>query len=192
LDVLAYESGAAIPDRAFTLLGLDLKSDTDVWDRLKEFEYSLDDVLQGRITPGPRYKSLMGTKLPRLNLFMDDTFNPLIRDKAVLICFFDMNQRPSRHCMMQLAKQDRQLNQKGVRVVAIQASNVEESELREWTRQNNIPFPVGKIQGDMEKTRSAWGVQSLPWLILADNKHIVFSEGFQLGELDNQLGKGTQ
>jgi hypothetical protein len=192
LDVLAYESGAAIPDRAFTLLGLDLKSDTDVWDRLKEFEYSLDDVLQGRITPGPRYKSLMGTKLPRLNLFMDDTFNPLIRDKAVLICFFDMNQRPSRHCMMQLAKQDRQLNQKGVRVVAIQASNVEESELREWTRQNNIPFPVGKIQGDVEKTRSTWGVQSLPWLILADNKHIVFSEGFQLGELDNQLGKGTQ
>lgn len=32
-----------------------------------------------------------------------------------------------------------------------------------------------------------WGVKSLPWLILTDNKHSVVAEGFSLTELENQL-----
>ncbi|HUW18688.1 MAG TPA: hypothetical protein VMW16_05245 [Sedimentisphaerales bacterium] len=43
------------------------------------------------------------------------------------------------------------------------------------------------IQADEEKTRFAWGVKSLPWLILTDREHIVRFEGFSLEELDERL-----
>ena len=47
-----------------------------------------------------------------------------------------------------------------------------------------FPFPAGMVAGDDEKTRFAWGVKSLPWLILTDREHIVSSDGFTLAELD--------
>ena len=34
--------------------------------------------------------------------------------------------------------------------------------------------------------------ESLPWLILTDNNHVVVSEGFQPGDLDNQLEQGSR
>jgi len=38
-----------------------------------------------------------------------------------------------------------------------------------------------------EKIRFAWGVKSLPWLILTDQKHIVEANGFSLAELDERI-----
>jgi hypothetical protein len=72
-------------------------------------------------------------------------------------------------------------------VAAVQASNVDEDTLNEWIKKNNIPFHVGMIQGDEEKTCFTWGVRSLPWLILTDKEHIVCAEGFSLAELDEKL-----
>jgi hypothetical protein len=187
LEVLGYESNAAILDHEFTLWGLPLKSDTDILDNINKSEYNLDDVLSGRIKPGPRYKSLIGTKLPSLKPLVDDTITPLISEKVVLICFFDMNQRSSRHCVTQLAGQAEQLKSKGVAVVAVQASRMEREDLNQWVKKYNIPFPIGMIQDDSEKARFNWGVKSLPWLILTDNKHIVRGEGFALNELDVNL-----
>jgi hypothetical protein len=46
------------------------------------------------------------------------------------------------------------------------------------------------IQDNEEKTRSAWGVKSLPWLILTDDEHVVRAEGFALTELDDKI-EGT-
>ena len=43
------------------------------------------------------------------------------------------------------------------------------------------------IEADAEQIRAAWGVKSLPWLILTDNKHIVTAEGFGLAELGERL-----
>ena len=37
------------------------------------------------------------------------------------------------------------------------------------------------------KIRFVWGVKSLPWLILIDQKHIVEANGFSLTELDKKL-----
>ena len=88
---------------------------------------------------------------------------------------------------MQLAKQAEQLKQKGVTVVAIQASKVDEKKLNEWVKKNNISFPVGMIHGDEEKTRFAWGVKSHPWLILTDAKHVVTAEGFTINELEEKI-----
>jgi hypothetical protein len=54
-------------------------------------------------------------------------------------------------------------------------------------KKNNVPFPVGTIQGDEEKVRFILGVKSLPWIILTDHEHVVRAEGFSLGELDETL-----
>ncbi|UCG58924.1 MAG: hypothetical protein JSU70_05305, partial [Phycisphaerales bacterium] len=59
--------------------------------------------------------------------------------------------------------------------------------LNEWVKTNNIPFPTGMVHGDEEEIRFAWGVKSLPWLILTDDKHVVVSEGIQIADLENRL-----
>lgn len=134
-------------------------------------------------------KTLLGRKIPNLNdLGLKDLKIEIPADdsdsKMILVCFWDMEQRPSRYCIMQLAKQAEQLKQKGVTVVAIQASKVDEKKLNEWVKKNNISFPVGMIHGDEEKTRFTWGVKSHPWLILTDKEHFVQAEGFSINELD--------
>ncbi len=88
---------------------------------------------------------------------------------------------------MRLAKQAQQLKQKGVTVVAVQASKIDENALNKWIKNYNIPFTVGMVKGDEEKTRFAWGVRSLPWLILTNRNHIVNANGFSLAELDEKI-----
>ena len=116
-----------------------------------------------------------------------------------MICFFDMQQRPSRNCLMQLSKRANDLKEKGVVSIAIQTSKVEQEKLGEWIKENDIAFPVGMIQADPstelgtgeEQTRFTWGVKSLPWLILTDTEHIVTAEGFALSELDEKIKEIT-
>jgi|GEM_PF-2316142 len=128
---------------------------------------------------------LLGKPLPelnRLNVILEN-----VSDKMTLVCFFDMNQRPSRHCLLQLAKQTETLEEKDIAVVAVQATKIDEKTIREWVKKNTIPFPVGMIQDDVERTRFNWGVRSLPWLILTDRKHIVVCEGLGLDESDKKI-----
>ena len=136
--------------------------------------------------------SLIGRPLPNLNDFKIDLSAADSDGKMILVCFFDMQQRPSRYCIRQLSKQAEQLKQKGVTVVTVQASKIDENSLNEWVKNNNISFPVGMVQGDVEKSRFAWGVRSLPWLILTDRKHIVNAYGFSLAELDEKIRAITQ
>jgi len=109
------------------------------------------------------------------------------KDKMILVCFFDMNQRPSRNCMQQLSLKAKELEAKGVFVVAVHASKVDDNKLRLWVQKYRISSPVGMIKADTKKTRIAWGVNSLPELILTDSKHIVRAEGFAINELDMKL-----
>jgi len=136
--------------------------------------------------------SLLGRPLPNfksieLKFIPEDT-----KEKGISICFFDMNQRPSRNCIMRLAKQAEQLKRKGVTVVIVQASKIDENTLNEWVKNYNIPFPVGMVQGDEEKTRFTWGIRSLPWMILTDKQHVVTAEGFNPDELNEKLGNNPK
>ena len=112
-------------------------------------------------------------------------------DKKMLVCFFDMNQRPSKNCMRLLGKKAQELRTKGVFVVAVHVSNVDENKLRLWLQKYHIDFPAGMIKDDAAKTRVAWGVGSLPWLILTDEEHIVTAEDFSLAELDEKLNSNS-
>jgi len=140
------------------------------------------------LPPGQRQPlSLVGRHLPDIKDFKIAISPADAKDKSFLLCFFDMNQRPSRNCMLQLSTRAKELMAKDVVVVAVQASKVDDSVLKDWVEKNNIPFPVGMVQGDEEKIRFTWGVRSLPWLILADNEHTIISEGFSVAELDEKL-----
>jgi hypothetical protein len=110
-----------------------------------------------------------------------------VEDKVILICFFDMNQRPSRNCIMQLSKRTQELKKKDIVAIVVQASKVDENTLQKWIKENEIPFAFGMIQGDEEKILFNWGVKSLPWLILTGNQHAVAAEGFGLDELDDKI-----
>jgi len=133
------------------------------------------------------YVSIKDKPLPELKDFGIKLSPDDIRGKMILLCFWDMQQRPSRRCMTQLAKQSEQLKNKGITIIAVQAAQIDSEELNQWIKKYNIPFPVGMIKGNTEKTRFAWGVKSLPWLILTDQKHIVETNGFSLAELNEKI-----
>lgn len=131
--------------------------------------------------------SLVGKPLPDMNDIKIDFARAQAQGEMLLVCLFDMNQRPSRHRMIQLTKQAEQLKNKDLTVIAVQASKIEQEALNQWVKEYNVPFPVGMVQDNAEKFRFAWGVKSLPWLILTDRTHIVCAEGFSLGELDDKV-----
>jgi len=131
--------------------------------------------------------SLVGKPLPPFENITIGFEPQKAREKRLLFCFFDMNQRPSRNCTNQLAKQAEKLKRKGVTLAAVQTSMIEKNDLDTWIKQNEIPFPVGMIKGKEENVRFNWGIKSLPWLILTDHEHVVTAEGFALQELDDKL-----
>jgi hypothetical protein len=134
---------------------------------------------------------LLDKPLPELKDIKIDILTVDKSNKMMLICFFDMDQRPSRNCLLQLSKRAQELKAKDVVVVAIHASKIDEDKLDDWVKENDIPFPVGVVQGEEEKTRFTWGVRSLPWLILTNKQHIVTAEGFSITELDNKLNSNS-
>jgi hypothetical protein len=143
-------------------------------------------VLGKELTHTPA-TSILNKPLPSLTDLSAALSQVRTNSRPILVCFFDMNQRPSRNCLTELAKQAERLKEKGVTVVAAQASKVSANELAEWVKKNNIPFAVGMVHGDEGQALSTWGVRSLPWLILTDKKHVVVAEGFGIGDLENKL-----
>ncbi|MGE5293608.1 MAG: carboxypeptidase regulatory-like domain-containing protein [Solirubrobacterales bacterium] len=130
--------------------------------------------------------SLKGKALPA----MKDLGIDLPQDaggKMLLVCFCDIDQRPSRNTMLQLVEQAKELTSRGIVIAAVQNSSVDETKLKEWIEQNKVPFPVGRIRTNENKTRSAWGVRSLPWLILTDRNHVVRAEGFDISRLQSEI-----
>jgi beta-lactamase regulating signal transducer with metallopeptidase domain len=139
-----------------------------------------------------RPEELRGKKLPKLNNIGTGFDVERFEGRPILVCFWDVDQRPSRHCIGQLVERMEQFREKGVTVVVVQASKVDEKVLNEWAQKNAVPFPVGMVRGDVEKVKAAWGVRALPWLILADRNHIVSAEGFVLDELDEKIEVVTE
>jgi hypothetical protein len=131
--------------------------------------------------------TLLGEILPSFDSIDIDKQHEQLKGKALCICFFDMNQRPSRNCLLKLSERAHELKAKDIIVVAVQSSKIDENKLNQWMKDQSISFPVGIVQGDEEEIRFTWGVKSLPWLILTDKEHVVRAEGFALGELDEKL-----
>jgi hypothetical protein len=137
-------------------------------------------------------QSLLGDVVPEFDDIKIDLSINQIKDSAILVCFFDMNQRPSRNAVIQLSRQEEQLKQKGIVIVAIQVSKITEGTLNKWVKEQNISFPVGIVGSDEEEARFTWSVKSLPWLILTNKQHIVIAEEFNLDELEDKIKTITE
>jgi len=141
----------------------------------------------GREGAAPNPVSLLDRQLPDLKAFGPRIAGVNAAGKPLVICFWDMAQRPSRNGILQLAKQAESLGQKGIVIVGIQASRQDETALDAWLKENGVPFPVGVVQSEEARTLAAWGVRSQPWLILTDKNHNITAEGFGVEELDSLI-----
>ena len=139
------------------------------------------------VRPNSEPGSVIGRLLFEPKAFNIDLPQTSTQGRIMLACFFDIQQRPSRYFLIELAKRAKQLKQKGVTVVAIQASKIDENALDKWVKNENIPFAVGMVQNDAKKIKFNWGIQALPWLILADRNRVISAEGFSLSELNDKI-----
>jgi len=132
----------------------------------------------------PKPKSLVGKALPAV--LSDPT---QFDGKAVLVCVWDYQQRPSRFAVRELAKKAELLAGKGVAVVVLQGEPTDKAAVEGWLKESNIAFKLDMITADAEKTRLGLGVQGLPWMILTDKAHQVVAEGFGVEGIEAALEK---
>ena len=134
----------------------------------------------------PKRPSLNGKPLPDLALVeLGSAAAPT--GKPVLLCLFDVEQRPSRRFVKQLAEHYDALRQQGLTVLGLQAAVTTADAFKEWQDSNPVPFPVGRLAAKADNTKWASEVDSLPWLILTDGERRVTAEGFTFDELDAKL-----
>jgi len=139
------------------------------------------------ILPERQPEPLLGTKLPEPDNIQNIDSLKQAEGKRILICFWDMQQRPSRNLIGELAKREKELAEKNVAVYLVHTSKVEPAKLKEWFDNQNVPFACGNIENDATDVLFRWGVRAQPWLILTDKKGVVSAEGFSLDQLDDKL-----
>jgi hypothetical protein len=107
--------------------------------------------------------------------------------KKVLVCFFDMNQRPSRRLVQELAARAKLLEQNNLPVLLIHAGEADKVAVQQWLRESGVPFAAGTTAATMPKLLQDWTVQALPWLVLLDESRAIRAAGFDLGQLEESL-----
>lgn len=112
--------------------------------------------------------------------------------KPVLVCFWSAEERPSRRCLRMLAQHLANIGDEGVVAVAVHAFPMDDKALAEWKERFKITFEMVALPENAKEVRLAWGVQSLPWLILTDAQHVVRAEGFRIEEFDEKLALVSQ
>jgi hypothetical protein len=131
--------------------------------------------------------SILGKDLPSLAGLSKDLADTRNDGSPLLVCLCDLEQRPSRQCLVDLAKQADKLAAKGIRVIVVQTSKPDLKQFEAFLKANGITFPIHMIEGDFEAKRSTWGAESLPWLILTDKNFVVTGEGLAAAELGKAL-----
>jgi hypothetical protein len=176
LKVVKIEANAPLADELFTLA---IPEGARVQDkrsgRLVTYEYQSKPA------------DLLGKPLPALGQSFSQLDAASLQGRPVLLCFWDMDQRPSRHCILQLAQRSQQLSGAGVKIVAVETAKVDSAALQQWAQENAVSFPILALGENLDAIRSAWNIRSLPWLILADGNHVVKAIGGTLDEMDTQL-----
>lgn len=142
-------------------------------------------IVLGKLLTQMPQTSLQGKPLPHV---ADLGLSAVqVRDKPLLVCFCDLEQRPSRQCLTRLAQQSGNLETQGVILWVVQVSRVDMAKYEGWLKDNAITMPLHRVAGDFQAQQAAWGVQSLPWLVLTDAAHTIQAEGFGADEVQNKI-----
>jgi hypothetical protein len=134
-----------------------------------------------KATPSPRPQQ------PPLDTLNIDADPDTLAGKRVLVCFFDMEQRPSRRFVQELATRARLLEENDLKALLIHAGGADKTAAQQWLRESGVPFATGTTAAPMPTLRHDWMVQALPWLVLLDEEHTVQAAGFDLATLNESL-----
>jgi len=176
----------------------------DVWDEIEDRHYTVENgegfnlelevsfLKLKRFAP-PEFMrviypdTLIGCRLQDLNQLKISLYSDQFKGKPLLLCIWDMQQRPSRAFIKKLAGRGENLEQNGLVIIYFQASKVNENKLKEWVTINDISFHIIISETNEQQTQLSLAAKSLPWLILTDRRHIVTAEGFGIDELDDKI-----
>jgi hypothetical protein len=148
---------------------------------------STGKVIDVSVPVVPAKFSLLNAPLPPLSGLSKDLSQTRTSDRPLLLCLFDIQQRPSRQCLSALAEKAASLDVKGVTIVLVQTPKMDLQPHEAWLKALRINSPVHVVESDFEAQKSTWAVKALPWLILTDKSHIVHAEGFAVSDLDRDL-----
>jgi hypothetical protein len=109
--------------------------------------------------------------------------------RPVLLCFIDIRQPSSRQCVMELVRKADALEAKGIITIVRQASPEGTRELYAQLDAHCTAFPWHLAGQDFAARKAAWGIKSLPWLILTDRRHAVVAAGSKWDELDKRMAE---
>jgi hypothetical protein len=129
--------------------------------------------------------------LPKMEAF-DVRPVPVVAGNKMLVCFWDMEQKPSRRCVETLAVKAGQLEKAGVTVVLVHVPTADRAKVEQAAVQAKATFPLGVVPAGTDNGKAlldSWGAHSLPWLVLADAKGAVRAEGFSVDQLDAKLAE---
>jgi protocatechuate 3,4-dioxygenase beta subunit len=127
--------------------------------------------------------SLLGKPLPNLSTLSKDIEFNETDGRPVLLCLFDIAQRPSRRCLSQLAGHAESLASEGITLIVVQVSKVDLSAYGAFLNAAHLDTPVRIMEQGFEAKKLQWGVKGLPWLILTDKAHVVVGEGVTVEEV---------
>ncbi len=129
-------------------------------------------------------ESKVGKQIPGFETINLSTVQPeQVKDKPLLVCFWDMDQRPSRQYILDLEKNKETLQNKDFRILIVHAGTKAETEVNKWIQENKISFASGIVEGEPYDTLLKWGARGLPWLVLTDEQHMITKAGFGIDEL---------
>jgi hypothetical protein len=121
--------------------------------------------------------------LPKFDMFDLKLEPDETKDKMILLCFVDIEQASQKYAY-DLAARASKLADKDILVIFVDASGSEKKQIDIWARQNSIKVPVGRFHKKLLKEiHQAWGIETLPRLVLTDRNHAIVAEGFTLEEM---------
>ncbi len=130
-------------------------------------------------------KALQGQSLPGWETLGLPDLDEATQNQALLICFFNYEQRLDRRRISQLAQQQEALRDVGVTLLPIDISGADSDNIQTWLEKLGLEASY-QITADLDEIRFLWNIQSLPWLIQTDSDHLVKTEGM---DLENTLKK---
>ncbi|MHC4713322.1 MAG: hypothetical protein ACYTAN_08655, partial [Planctomycetota bacterium] len=112
-----------------------------------------------------------------------------LEGKAILVCFWDVDSRPSRRMVEGLATRSGGLAGKDVAVLLVHAGTADASNVRAYLNEKGVTSPLAFVNGGNDEMLPPWAIETLPRLVLADKEHTVRGAGFSISALDAELDK---
>ena len=178
VGIRSIEFNVDIPDVKFSL---QFPPGTKIYDVTRR---SIHSLVMG---PG---QWLKGKTLPDLDGFGIQPATAVAAGRPIAVCFCDLQQRPSRHAVTELADKAALWSEKGMSVALVIPGGPVGDASADWLKQHKVPFAVGRLPADEIAARrvlTAWGVTAVPHIALTDDKHVVTAESISVEEMARDL-----